>query len=211
LKDLESLGREKIVAISLDLLETEAIDNLLSILHEKGIQPDALINNARNIDFLHIQQDGLIGRYNFVHELILDIVIPYEITMRLANAPESNLSSVVNISSQYGCVASNLGLYDDPTQQAPLHYGVAKAGLNHLTKELAVRLAERNIRVNCVAFGGVEGRVDESFRERYRALCPQKRMLTETDLAHPVEMLLSDSASAITGHVLVADGGWCLW
>jgi NAD(P)-dependent dehydrogenase (short-subunit alcohol dehydrogenase family) len=92
-----------------------------------------------------------------------------------------------------------------------LHYGVSKAGLGHLTKELAVRFADQDIRVNCVAFGGVEGRVDENFKNRYSLLCPMGRMLNEGDLAGPVDLLLSSASSAITGHTLIVDGGWSLW
>ena len=57
----------------------------------------------------------------------------------------------------------------------------------------------------------VEGRVDKAFMQRYEVLCPMKRMLRESELAAPVEFLLSSSASAITGHTLVADCGWSLW
>ena len=139
------------------------------------------------------------------------IVVPYELTMALAQQQNSRLESVVNIGSQYGVVAPNLNLYSEPVIESPLHYGVAKAGMGHLTKELAVRLAGQDIRVNCVAFGGVEGRVGDDFKKRYAALCPMGRMLNESDLAGPVDLLLSSASSAITGHTLVVDGGWSVW
>ena len=144
-------------------------------------------------------------------ELLMDVVIPYELTMALSLQTGSKLASVVNIGSQYGVVTPNLKLYTDPLKESPLHYGVAKAGLGHLTKELAVRLAANDIRVNCVAFGGVEGRVDDDFKKRYSELCPMGRMLNESDLFRPVDMLLSPETSAITGHTLVVDGGWSIW
>jgi NAD(P)-dependent dehydrogenase (short-subunit alcohol dehydrogenase family) len=102
-------------------------------------------------------------------------------------------------------------LYDDPVRQSPLQYGVCKAALSHLTKELAVRLAAKNIQVNCVAFGGIEGRVDPAFLARYAALNPMGRMLQENEVAGPIEALLSDGFSAMTGHTMAVDGGWGIW
>mgnify|MGYP003739618353 FL=1 len=127
--------------------------------------------------------------------------------MALTNLPDSRLSSIVNISSMYGIVAPNPLLYDDGLKNSPVHYGVCKAALIHLTKELAVRLAPRNIRVNAISFGGVEGRVDEAFKSRYARLCPLGKMLTEEDLGGSVEFLASEQSRGITGHNLVVDGG----
>ena len=79
-----------------------------------------------------------------------------------------------------------------------------------MTKELAVRLADQHIRVNCVAFGGVSGRVDKSFESKYAQLVPSKRMLVESEVCGPIEFLLSSRSSAINGHVMVADGGWSI-
>ena len=107
-------------------------------------------------------------------ELLMDVVVPYELTMALVQHPSSKLESVVNIGSQYGVVAPNLNLYSDPVRESPLHYGVAKAGMGHLTKELAIRLAGQGIRVNCVAYGGVEGRVDDDFKARYSSFPNRK-------------------------------------
>lgn len=194
-----------------DLMAPDAAATVLDGLRHIGCVPDCLINNARNIAFLRTGEHGVVARQDFLDEFALDVVAPYELVMALANAPDSCLRAVVNIGSQYGSVAPNLRLYTDPLRQSPLQYGVAKAALAHLTKELAVRLADHGIRVNCVAFGGIEGRVDEAFKQRYAALCPMGRMLGEHELAGPVDLLLSDGASAVTGHVMMADGGWSAW
>jgi NAD(P)-dependent dehydrogenase (short-subunit alcohol dehydrogenase family) len=79
-----------------------------------------------------------------------------------------------------------------------------------LTKELAVRLAGRHIRVNAISFGGVEGRVNEAFKARYAQFCPLGRMLNDNDLAGPVEFLATPASSGVTGHNLVVDGGWTI-
>lgn len=199
------------VGVACDLSVDRAAAGLVEALAKDGLHPDCLVNNARSLNYLKMQDDGRVSRENFAGELLLDVIVPYELTMALAGQDGGRLRRVVNIGSQYGSVAANPRLYENPAIQSPLHYGVAKAALAHLTRELAVRLAPAAIQVNCIAFGGVEGRVDAEFRQRYAKLCPLGRMLNEGEVAGPVDMLLSDHFTAMTGHVLAVDGGWTIW
>jgi hypothetical protein len=146
-----------------------------------------------------------------MNEFQLSVVVAYELTMGLLAEETAVLENVINISSIYGIVASNQHLYLEPKKQTPIHYGVCKAAMIHLTKELAVRLAPDYIRVNAISYGGIEGRVSGDFLERYAALCPQGRMLTSEDIAEPALFLASVGASGVTGHNLVVDGGWSVW
>lgn len=202
---------ERFVGIKMDLTDPGAASALRGQLDDRGIRPDCLVNNARNPSYLKIEDDGLVKRENFANEYLLDVIVPYELTMALVAQQNSAIRRVVNIGSQYGTVAANRHLYTDSNKQSMPHYGVAKAALAHLTKELAVRLANKGIQVNCIAFGGVEGRVDEAFKQRYAQLCPMGRMLRDDEVAGPVDMLLSDKCSGVTGHVLAVDGGWSIW
>jgi NAD(P)-dependent dehydrogenase (short-subunit alcohol dehydrogenase family) len=202
---------ERFIGVACDLSMDRAAAGLVEALARGGLHPDSLVNSARSLNYLKMQDDGRVSRENFAGELLLDVIVPYELTMALAGQDGGRLRRVVNIGSQYGSVAANPGLYENPASQSPLHYGVAKAALAHLTRELAVRLAPAGIQVNCIAFGGVEGRVDAEFRQRYAKLCPLGRMLNEGEVAGPVDMLLSDHFTAMTGHVLAVDGGWTIW
>ena len=56
----------------------------------------------------------------------------------------------------YGIVPPNPNLYKKGESGTPIHYGVAKAALIHLTKELAIRLSDKQVRVNSISYGGVE-------------------------------------------------------
>lgn len=213
---LDDLAREfgageRFVYLECDLSAVGASANLSAQLAQLDVRIDSLVNNARNIDYLKVGPDGLVERDNFAAEFLVDVIVPYELTMAIAGQQESQLRRVVNIGSQYGSVAANPSLYTDYRTQSPLHYGVCKAALVHLTKELAVRLAPSDIMVNCVAFGGVEGRVDADFKTRYAKLAPLGRMLQESEIAGPVDMLLSDAVSGMTGQVLAVDGGWTIW
>ena len=75
--------------------------------------PRYIINNARNSSYLSVQKNGVVSRSNFIRNCI-DVVAPYELTVLLADDPCFQLSSVVNIGSQYGVVVPNLSLYDKP-------------------------------------------------------------------------------------------------
>lgn len=169
-----------------------------------------LVNNARALAGLKVQDDGTTDAAVFTDELGLNIVFPYELTVALAAACPT-LRTVVNVGSMYGIVAPNPALYNGTLMDSPIQYGVAKAGLHHMSKELAVRLAPDGIRVNAIAYGGIQGRVDAAFLDRYAALTPSRRMLQLSEVTGPMAFLLSDESSAVTGHVLTADGGWSIW
>lgn len=198
-------------AIQVDMTRPDQAEYLATCLRERGLIPGCLVNNARSLQYLGIGENGCVSRENFMGEFLMDVVVPYELTIALAAAPDSALQRVVNIGSMYGLVAANPSLYVDPVRQSPLQYGVAKAALVHLTKELAVRLSGQGVAVNCVAYGGVEGRVDEAFKARYGKLCPAGRMLREEEIPGPVAWLLSDACGAMTGQTLAVDGGWSVW
>jgi len=206
-----STKNQLLVPILVDLEEKTAVGYILSKLKSLKLLPTALVNNARNVKYLQRQENTPVTRHSWQKELLLGTIIPYELSMALAFQEDSHLNSIINISSMYGVVAQNPNLYSKPDAQLVPHYGTAKAALIHLTKELAVQFANKNIRVNAVSFGGVIGKTDETFIKKYRSFSPQGRMLEPDEVIGPVAFLQSESASAITGHNLIADGGWSLW
>lgn len=197
--------------VELDLLNERSTESLAGRLAEVGIKISHVVSNARSLETLRLDQFGFAPTKPFVDEFMIDVVAPYRMLMAFVSDPRHEIRGVVTVGSQYGEVAPNPALYEGELSQSPIQYGVSKAALHHITRELAVRLAPR-VRVNCVAYGGFVGRVDSAFVERYAKLLPLGRMLTDADAGGPVAFLLDDIASAaVTGHILVADGGWSVW
>lgn len=113
--------------------------------------------------------------------------------------------SVVNISSICGEVTVH------PQPQAA--YNAAKAGVNLLTKSLAVEWAGR-VRVNAVAPGYTAteltllGRSRPEWFETWLRGIPMGRLAEPREIGLAVAFLASDAASYVTGTVLTVDGGY---
>ena len=191
----------------LDFKEKNALENLRNQLTEL---PDTIIHNARSLETLKIDNDGRISNSNFQEEFYNGITFPYQLNNLLMDI-NSPLKDIIFISSMYGNVAPSPSLYDNFKHQSPINYGVVKAAQIHLTKELAVRLANKKIRVNAISYGGVEGRVDEKFKTRYSKLVPSGRMLNHDDLYPPIKYIIDNPNLNITGENLKVDGGWTIW
>jgi NAD(P)-dependent dehydrogenase (short-subunit alcohol dehydrogenase family) len=116
--------------------------------------------------------------------------------------------SIVNFSATTGIVSARPDLYDGGHKHPA--YSVSKAGVINLTKFLATHLAP-NIRVNCIAPGGVEFDQDKKFLKKYAAMTPMCRMMKKNELNELVEFLCTDSSSYMTGSTIVVDGGWTIW
>ncbi len=91
-------------------------------------------------------------------------------------------------------------------------YGLAKAGVNSVTQQLAHELGGRKIRINAIAPGPIDTEASRSvvpaeFMEPILAGLALKRMGQTDDLVGLCLFLLSDQASWNTGHIFNVDGG----
>lgn len=94
-------------------------------------------------------------------------------------------------------------------------YAASKHAVIGLTKSTALEVARHNIRVNVVAPGGVETAMidryahgDAATLQALRAAHPMGRMAQPEEIAEAAIWLCSDKSSFITGHTLMADGGY---
>jgi len=91
-------------------------------------------------------------------------------------------------------------------------YGLAKAGVNSLTQQMAHELGGQHIRINAIAPGPIDTEasrtvVPDAFMKPILAGLALKRQGETSDLVGMCLFLLSDEASWITGHVFNVDGG----
>lgn len=110
---------------------------------------------------------------------------------------------LINISSQHGHISA-------PEDFA---YGVSKAGIAYMTRQIAADYAKHHIICNAVAPGkiltGKGGRaVEPRWIDYSHARTPWPRLGTPEDVANAALFLASDEATYLTGHNLFVDGGW---
>lgn len=121
----------------------------------------------------------------------------------LPNLVAAGSGAIVNISS----VAGERAWVED------VAYNASKAGVELLTRTIAVEYAAQGVRANCLAPGVIDAGMtdelpDEDERERLRGLHPAGRFGTAEEVAEAAVWLLSDAASFTTGATLPVDGGF---
>lgn len=132
--------------------------------------------------------------------------------------------SIINISSTYGLLSPDQRLYKYFNKklstkekklgikiEKPIGYSISKSGTLNLTRFLATKFAENNIRVNTMTLGGVYDNNPTEFVKSYAERTPLGRMANKTEYAGPLLFLASDMSSYMTGSNLIVDGGWTAW
>jgi NAD(P)-dependent dehydrogenase (short-subunit alcohol dehydrogenase family) len=159
---------------------------------------DALVNNAGTVG--GVQPEIAVEEYEKMtavnlRGLLLCCKHGIRAMLRSGGGAIVNVSSVASLNTEAA---------------ASLVYSAAKAGVNSVTKSLAVHYGTQGIRVNAIAPG---------FTETERTRSPEWRRRTETKAAlgraaQPEEQgevaafLVSDRASYVTGAIIPVDGGW---
>ena len=111
-----------------------------------------------------------------------------------------------------GCIVNIASIAGIRTGGHISAYAASKAGLIHLTRNLAVELARSQVRVNALAPGYIETELNAEFfgskaGEDLIRRIPQRRLGRPEDLDGPLLLLVSDASRYMTGAVLVVDGG----
>jgi 3-oxoacyl-[acyl-carrier protein] reductase len=99
-----------------------------------------------------------------------------------------------------------------PTERSPIAYAAAKAGIELLTKELALQAGPHGVRVNCIAPETIltERNLEQipaGVQEQLRNTHPIRRLGTPEDVAVTAGFLASEGSSWITGVTLDVAGG----
>jgi NAD(P)-dependent dehydrogenase (short-subunit alcohol dehydrogenase family) len=161
---------------------------------------DVLVNNAGHI----------MAEADFAQAVQVNLVAVYRLTQALHPVLKASAlpggASVVNI-------ASMMSFFGSPHLPG---YGAAKAGVVQLTKSFAAGWAADGIRVNAVAAGAVRTGMtaayadDPQWAKVVNDKTPMGRWGRADEIAGAIQFLSSPAASFVTGHTLVADGGYSI-
>ena len=190
------------VPVALDVRSQSSIEQAMAAAVAGLGQLDVLVNNAavplrkRALDVSPAEWDavidtGLKGTFFMCQQMGRHLVA--------AKRP----GCIISIGSTHGLVAA----------KERSIYGIAKAGVGHMTRMLAYEWAEHGIRVNAVAPGRVNtpsragSLAEPGYQEAALARVPLRRFATSEEVAAAVCYLASPEAAYITGQTLVLDGG----
>ena len=183
----------------LDITDTDRLTQTIRVAADRHAL-DGIIGCAGKIELKTVAQTS---SKDWHHIIDLNLGANFE----LAKAATDYLcdgGAMVFISSQIGLVG----------HKNAAAYAASKAGLNGLTRSLALEMADRNIRVNAIAPGPIATPMTANTRatpERYDELVtkiPLGRFGEAEEIARVAAFLVSDAASFITGQVIIADGGF---
>ena len=201
--DIRKLGRESL-ALKVDVSDPSDVEDMVRIVKDKFGKIDILVNNAGVAGWFRAEEmsieewDRMMG-INLTGVFLNCRCVGKEMI-------KQKKGNIINISSISGFIANH------PQEQC--HYNAAKGGVNTLTKCLAYEWAKHNIRVNAIAPGYVATpllkEAGEEMLKLWSSLNVQKRIADPSELKGVVVFLASEAASYITGHVLVADGGYLI-
>lgn len=192
-----------------DLRQRLTIANLLSATLDAFDQIDILVNASRQV----IESDPLNAEDDSVSMMLeQNLMTAYRLSQAVAKRmikqgdaqDEGPVGSIINLSS----IAAH------QTRPELLAYSIASAGLEQMTRGLALTLAPHRIRVNAVAFGSVMSASLQSsikdapeLRREIEARTPLNRIASPNELVDAVQFLASDGSSFVTGEVMTVDGG----
>jgi glucose 1-dehydrogenase len=90
-------------------------------------------------------------------------------------------------------------------------YGMSKAALEMLARNLVIEVSAFNINVNCLAPGATATErtlEDPDYEKTWSRITPTGRPSTVADIANTALFMVSDEAKQITGQTIIVDGGW---
>jgi NAD(P)-dependent dehydrogenase (short-subunit alcohol dehydrogenase family) len=185
-----------------DLSNLKDIPNLVDELEKEYGPIDILVNNAgvnQKKPFTEVTDD------EFQQVILTNLTSVFVLSREVAKSMlQKKKGCIINISS----MAAQYGI------PYVIAYTAAKAGIEGMTKAMAVELSPNGIRVNCVAPGFIATNMsaraldnDPERKQKVLSRTPMGKLGLPEDIAEAIYYLSSDSAKYVTGVILPVDGG----
>src|SRR5882672_1441557 len=187
-------------AVAADVRKPDEVEQALSATVERFGRIDIVVNGAAG-NFLCAAEE--LSPNGFGTVVDIDLKGSFNVCRAAFDQLKQHRGQILNISA-------TLHYLGTPMQ---LHVSAAKAGVDALTKNLAVEWGRYGIRVNAIAPGpigdteGMKRLVPEPIKEKLRQRIPLGRFGVIEDIETAAVFLCSDAASYINGSILVVDGG----
>jgi len=192
--------RGEAIAIAADVRKPEEVEQAIAATVDRCGKIDIVVNGAAG-NFLCTAEE--LSPNGFGTVVDIDLKGTFNVCRAAFEQLKQNRGQILNISA-------TLHYLGTPMQ---LHVSAAKAGVDALTRNLAVEWGRYGIRVNAIAPGpigdteGMKRLVPEPIKEKLQQRIPLGRFGLIEDIANAAVFLSSEAASYINGAVLVVDGG----
>ena len=192
------------IAIASDIALADDRERLIAGALERAGRIDVLVNNAGISHVVGIEHETL---EQFEQALQVNTTAVWHLSkLCVPHMVERGSGSIVNVASMLGHVGSA------PIKQA--NYCASKGAVVNMTRELALQLARKGVRVNALCPGYFPSEMtapmvdDQSSLDYLRTYSGIPRMGEDHELDGALLLLATDSGSYITGHSLLVDGGF---
>ncbi len=198
---LAALGAEA-TGFSADVRDYEALQTGIHDVHARWGGFDVVVSGAAG-NFPALSRDLSVNGFKSVVDI--DLRGTFHVMKAIYPCLKKPGASVINISAPQALLP----------MQAQIHVCAAKAGVDMITRTLALEWGGLGVRINSVIPGPIDGTEgmarlapDPATREQTAAGVPLGRLGTPADIGKACLFLGSDLAAYISGVVLPVDGGW---
>lgn len=201
LKELKDQGTEGRF-IQLDVTSSEALENVVSLIHQESNRIDILVN-AAGINLRTSAEDLTLDEWQ--KTIDINLTAPFHLSQLVADSMrENNWGRIINIAS-----LQSLRAFDNS-----IPYGASKGGIMQLTRALAQAYSKDGVLVNAIAPGFFRTNLTESLFQdpgKLKTLADKTMMGRngeEKDIFGISVFLCSDANSYVTGQTIFLDGGF---